>query len=211
MFQTTAPTTTQRQWKPVWNNRIKTLETQMEEALARIDALEEAGVAGPPGPPGPPGDDGIDGNPGTPGLMDCECSCSFSLIWTRYLSGSVFFCLAKKKIEQSRQSWSSYLFISFSADTLFLATISNGAIDIAHEQVISWNSAPINPGGHFDTTTGTYTAPKDGYYQWVFQISTDPFFTGHYLDMKEKSWPARKSNQTNHFVLATVEFCKGTR
>lgn len=52
----------------------------MEEALARIDALEEAGVAGPPGPPGPPGDDGIDGNPGTPGLMDCECSCSFSLI-----------------------------------------------------------------------------------------------------------------------------------
>ena len=52
-----------------------------------------------------------------------------------------------------------------SVGTLFLATISAGSISISDGAVIPWDTAPINPGGYFDTTTGTYTAPMNGYYQ----------------------------------------------
>ena len=52
-----------------------------------------------------------------------------------------------------------------SADTIFFATISAGYISIGHEVPIPWDTALINPGGHFNTSDGTYMAPKDGYYQ----------------------------------------------
>ena len=38
-------------------------------------------------------------------------------------------------------------------------------LSVAPEEPIVWNSAPINPGGHFNTILGMYTAPSHGYYQ----------------------------------------------
>ena len=53
----------------------------------------------------------------------------------------------------------------FPVDTLFFATISENDIPGVDGEVIVWDSAPINPGGNYDTATGAYTAPVDGYYQ----------------------------------------------
>ena len=50
------------------------------------------------------------------------------------------------------------------ADSVFLATIADD-IPIESGDVIVWDEAPINPGGHYDTLLGTYTAPVHGYYQ----------------------------------------------
>ena len=52
-----------------------------------------------------------------------------------------------------------------SADSMFLATISEESVSISNGDPIIWDSAPINPGGHFNTTLGAYTAPVHGYYQ----------------------------------------------
>ncbi len=41
-------------------------------------------------------------------------------------------------------------------DTVFFAAI-NQDINIVDEDVIKWNTAVINPGGNYDTTTGAYT------------------------------------------------------
>ena len=50
-------------------------------------------------------------------------------------------------------------------DTLFLATLNEISISIGNGEVIPWDSAPINPGGHFNTVFGSYIAPMNGYYQ----------------------------------------------
>ncbi len=70
----------------------------------------------------------------------------------------------------SKRELSKYLLIVvlFAVGTLFLATIRESSISISSYEVIPWDAAPINPGGYFDTTTGTYTAPMNGYYQWVY-------------------------------------------
>ena len=51
-----------------------------------------------------------------------------------------------------------------SADSMFLATISEVSVSVPPEEPIVWDSAPINPGGHFNTILGMYTAPTHGYY-----------------------------------------------
>ena len=51
------------------------------------------------------------------------------------------------------------------AETLFLATISTGTIPVEDDAIIIWDTATINPGGHYSTETGGYTAPFSGYYQ----------------------------------------------
>ncbi len=48
-------------------------------------------------------------------------------------------------------------------DSLFMATIST--INLSDGDVIPWDSAPINPGGHFNTSIGGYVAPENGCYQ----------------------------------------------
>ena len=47
----------------------------------------------------------------------------------------------------------------------FLATISAYEFPISDEEVIIWDTAPINPGGHYSTILGAYTAPYTGLYQ----------------------------------------------
>ena len=53
----------------------------------------------------------------------------------------------------------------FPADSLFLATISAESVPISDGDPIIWDSALLNPGGHFSTVLGAYEAPVDGYYQ----------------------------------------------
>ena len=50
-------------------------------------------------------------------------------------------------------------------DTLFLATIAAETIAISDDEAIVFDTAPINPGGHYNTLLGAYTAPYHGYYQ----------------------------------------------
>ncbi len=52
-------------------------------------------------------------------------------------------------------------------DTLFLATISPPDVAMQNLGMIPWDSAPINPGGNFDTSLHAYVAPVDGYYQYI--------------------------------------------
>ena len=54
--------------------------------------------------------------------------------------------------------------VLFSVECLFLATISEESISVS-DGIIIWNSAPIDPGLNFNTETGAYVAPLDGYYQ----------------------------------------------
>ena len=48
---------------------------------------------------------------------------------------------------------------------MFFATISGESLSVADGEPIVWDLAPINPGGHYNTILGTYTAPVNGYYQ----------------------------------------------
>ena len=51
------------------------------------------------------------------------------------------------------------------AETIILATIGTETLSVADNGAIIWDSVPINPGGHYSTETGGYTAPFNGYYQ----------------------------------------------
>ena len=57
-----------------------------------------------------------------------------------------------------------YLCVMFSADSMFLATVSEFVVEMSPGDPIIWDLAPINPGGNFDTELGAYTVPVNGYY-----------------------------------------------
>ncbi len=69
----------------------------------------------------------------------------------------------------------SFLF-SASADTVFLAVIDQPDFPISNAEVITWNTALINPGGCYDTLTGAYTAPVHGYYFFTVQKESDNYY-----------------------------------
>ena len=48
---------------------------------------------------------------------------------------------------------------------MFFAILGKFDNYVLSEKVIIWDNATINPGGHYNTSTGGYTAPYDGYYQ----------------------------------------------
>ena len=60
---------------------------------------------------------------------------------------------------------STFFHLVATVDTLFLATISEETISISNFETIIFNVAPINRGGNYNTGTGGYTAPYNGYYQ----------------------------------------------
>ena len=60
---------------------------------------------------------------------------------------------------------SDAFFILGTSDTVFLASISTWEFPISDDEVIVWDTAPINPGGHYNTILGANTAPVPGYYQ----------------------------------------------
>ena len=55
------------------------------------------------------------------------------------------------------------IFALETSDTVLLATISVYESPISDEEVIIWDTAPINPGGHYNTLLGAYTAPDSGF------------------------------------------------
>ena len=57
-------------------------------------------------------------------------------------------------------------------DTLFLATI--GAEEVSPvPNPIPFNETRLNPGGHYDNTTGIYTIPIDGIYEFNINVRGD--------------------------------------
>ena len=52
--------------------------------------------------------------------------------------------------------------------TSFLATFS--ANTLTPTNPIVFDVTRLNPGGHYDNTTGIYTVPLDGIYQVIFHI-----------------------------------------
>ena len=70
------------------------------------------------------------------------------------------------------------------ADANFLATIVDDIISPVPSP-ITFNEKRINPGGHFDNATGTYTVPLDGTYEFYFQVYGYPdvdFIVHLYVD-----------------------------
>ena len=55
--------------------------------------------------------------------------------------------------------------------TAFLATFDTDPVTPGDP--IVFNYAVHNDGGHYDSTTGIYTAPIDGIYEFVFRIRAD--------------------------------------
>ena len=52
-----------------------------------------------------------------------------------------------------------------SSDSMFFATIPTENIPIADGSIIVFDRDMINPGGHYNAAEGSYTAPRNGYYQ----------------------------------------------
>ena len=65
-----------------------------------------------------------------------------------------------------------YSLFSDYADTIVLATFIEYEITPMISRII-FDEGRINPGGHYDTTTGVYTVPLDGIYQFYVQIEND--------------------------------------
>ena len=57
------------------------------------------------------------------------------------------------------------------ANTSFLATLDYDP-GTPGDPII-FNVDPLNPGGHYDATTGIYTVPLDGVYEFMLHILAD--------------------------------------
>ena len=70
-------------------------------------------------------------------------------------------------------------FISGYVNISFLASFDYDPGDPADP--IVFNVAPLNPGGHYDVTTGIYTVPIDGVYEFMLHIwmLNDPAFNAY--------------------------------
>ena len=66
-------------------------------------------------------------------------------------------------------SYKLLLYSSAYEDTYFLATISETYISPVPDPIV-FDEARINPGGHYDPTTGIYTVPQDGIYEFYVHI-----------------------------------------
>ena len=65
------------------------------------------------------------------------------------------------------------LFLSAYEDIYFLATISENTVSPVPGPIV-FDETRINPGGHYDPTTGIYTVPQDGVYEFYVHILNGP-------------------------------------
>ena len=65
------------------------------------------------------------------------------------------------------------LVCSGQADTLFLATIGAVTVTPVSDPIV-FDEVRLNPGGHYDSSTGIYTAPVDGYYEFNINVRSSP-------------------------------------
>ena len=63
-----------------------------------------------------------------------------------------------------------YVNLLYSTDTVFLATLRS---PVGWVNPIIFDDDVINPGGHYSTTTGKYTVPYDGIYQFAVHLQDD--------------------------------------
>ena len=77
---------------------------------------------------------------------------------------------------------STQLFFSDYGDTIFLAALSSSTSGSANPMI--FNKAEINPGGHYNSSTGYYTVPYNGIYQFHVQMAaySCPIFIHIYVD-----------------------------
>ena len=68
----------------------------------------------------------------------------------------------------------STIFFSVSgfADTLFLATIGAERVTPVSNPIV-FSETRLNPGGHYDDTTGIYTIPIDGIYEFNVNVRSE--------------------------------------
>ena len=68
-------------------------------------------------------------------------------------------------------------------DAVFLATISEYSISSLTDPLV-FDETKINPGGHYDNTTGIFTVPVDGVYEITSHLYNSPDvdnFSSHYI------------------------------
>ena len=94
------------------------------------------------------------------------------------------------------------LYLSAYEDTYFLATISENSISPVPDPIV-FDEARINPGGHYDPTTGIYTVPEDGTYEfylhilngdetgdiWAFSLVVDGDYVDYTLEYGDVDYP----------------------
>ena len=67
-----------------------------------------------------------------------------------------------------------HLFSSETKNSAFYATLSVDVVFETTHQTIVFDNDKINEGGHYNTTTGTYTTPVAGIYQFFAYIQSTP-------------------------------------
>ncbi len=92
-------------------------------------------------------------------------------------------------------------------------------MEIAVGDLIPWNEAPVNMGGHFNTSSGLYTIPATGVYRlvtsWIHtkyavasrvpSIPQSPWVT---LNPKEQNSKKFELNVQNNSAWIKMEFWK---
>ena len=66
-----------------------------------------------------------------------------------------------------------FILLSGLKDAVFLATISEYSISDLTDPLI-FDETRINPGGHYDNTTGIFTVPVDGIYEITSHLYNSP-------------------------------------
>ena len=96
----------------------------------------------------------------------------------------------KNNIFLRSTNFRKFYLVFISVGSFFLATISEFTISSADFAVIVFDTASINPGGNYNPATGAFTAPVNGYYQYV---SKDTYYLIN-VDLcpkKKKIWSSQ--------------------
>ena len=66
-----------------------------------------------------------------------------------------------------------FSYLSGYADTIFLATIGAQSVSPVSDPIV-FTEVRLNPGGDYDDTTGIYTVPTDGIYEFNINVRAQP-------------------------------------
>ena len=120
--------------------------------------MGETGTPGRAGVPGEPGRPGLQGPPGNPGLDDTSGRCPCNRVDSTSLSNAISNQLVNVATVKS------YFFASlrFTLDTV-----------PAQSRRITFGNIMVRDGGSYDASTGIFTAPVSGIYQFLISVMPD--------------------------------------